>query len=196
MSEIVASLDTLAASANRAHREAERLALSTLDYARQAGEALNEAKVQMAHGGWGPWLAANFEGSERTAQVYMRVANRWDEIESAKAHGRADLSLTEARGLLESPRTADSSLGESLASYDALFAAEEAHMDAANAELQTAVEDFDWEKPPSPEDLPDVVRIVDLAEALQKSAVLVQVYALRAMAVAVDAGVAAGTIRI
>lgn len=40
-----------------------------------AGEALLKAKSRIPHGQWLPWLAANFKGSERIAQVYMRVAS-------------------------------------------------------------------------------------------------------------------------
>ncbi len=40
----------------------------------RCGEALAAAKEQVPHGEWLPWLEANFEGSERTAQAYATVA--------------------------------------------------------------------------------------------------------------------------
>jgi hypothetical protein len=44
-----------------------------------AGELLIEAKAQLRHGQWLPWLQDNCNLSERTAQLYMRLAkNRAD----------------------------------------------------------------------------------------------------------------------
>lgn len=39
-----------------------------------AGEKLIEAKSQMKHGEWGPWLQRNFTLSQQTAALYMRIA--------------------------------------------------------------------------------------------------------------------------
>lgn len=47
---------------------------SALGHAILAGEALTNAKAELRHGEWLPWLAANFSGSERIARVYMQVA--------------------------------------------------------------------------------------------------------------------------
>jgi len=89
--------------ANAEHRACLAAAGDALQHARAAGQALAEAKQHVGHGGWGEWLADNFEGSERTAQVYMRVSARWEEIES-KAQSTADLSLDGAVKLLASPK--------------------------------------------------------------------------------------------
>jgi len=60
-------LEGLADRANQAHREGVRAALV-------AGQALLEAKQLVGHGSWRKWIADHCEFSERTAQVYMRVA--------------------------------------------------------------------------------------------------------------------------
>jgi len=99
----VVSLEALAGKANAAHREIEELAKGALVKAREAGDALREAKEQLPHGGWGAWLRANFAGSVRTAQLYMQVSTRWAELE-AKAQRVADLPLRQAAALLEPPR--------------------------------------------------------------------------------------------
>jgi hypothetical protein len=39
-------------------------------------QALIAAKAQVKHGEWQPWLAENFDASERTARVYMALAKR------------------------------------------------------------------------------------------------------------------------
>ena len=45
-----------------------------------AGDLLIEAKTQIPHGGWLPWLKANVEISDRTARVYMQSAKNRAEI--------------------------------------------------------------------------------------------------------------------
>jgi hypothetical protein len=95
-------LITLAERLNAEHRAAKSSARSALDHAHAAGLLLIEAKRQVGHGGWGDWLKGNFEGSERTAQVYLRVAGRWAELES-KAQRVADLPLRHAVALLAAP---------------------------------------------------------------------------------------------
>jgi hypothetical protein len=96
-------LATLAAEINHHHRQAEAALRSGLEHALEAGRLLIEAKSRCVHGTWGLWLADNFEGSARTAQAYMRVADRWPELQ-AKAQDSADLSLDGALKLLAAPR--------------------------------------------------------------------------------------------
>jgi hypothetical protein len=69
-------------------------------HAINAGELLIEAKGQIAHGQWLPWLRDHCAISERTAQLYMRVAKNRKEIEEQIRTGVADLSLNEAAALL------------------------------------------------------------------------------------------------
>jgi len=85
-------LGDLARLANDAHRKAEGAAVSALEYAREAGEYLTQAKAQCKHGEWLPWLEANFEATERTARNYMTVFRRWDELTENRQRV-ADLSL-------------------------------------------------------------------------------------------------------
>jgi 16S rRNA G966 N2-methylase RsmD len=47
-----------------------------VEHAIRAGDALVAVKAQLKHGEWLPWLDANFDGSERTARVYMQLAKR------------------------------------------------------------------------------------------------------------------------
>lgn len=50
------------------------------EHYRRAGEMLNEAKEQVGHGGWGRWLAKNFDLTDRTARKYMQWARIHNEI--------------------------------------------------------------------------------------------------------------------
>src|SRR5215210_6325913 len=54
--------------------QAEQHWQSAVRHAVRAGELLTEAKGQVKHGEWLPWLEENFPGSERTARNYMRFA--------------------------------------------------------------------------------------------------------------------------
>lgn len=58
------------AAAKRLDRERR----SAVEHAIRAGDLLIEAKAQVRHGEWLPWLAENFPASERLAQSYMRLA--------------------------------------------------------------------------------------------------------------------------
>lgn len=69
------SLFELADIANREHRLVIEAVGSMVEHATRAGDALIAAKVKVRHGDWLPWLADNFDASERTAQVYMQIAS-------------------------------------------------------------------------------------------------------------------------
>jgi ParB-like chromosome segregation protein Spo0J len=108
MSELVpqdAGLSDLADRINVAGEQAAAALHSGLLHAREAGRLLLEARAKLPHGRWLPWLAANVRFSERTAQCYMRVAKRWDELEG-KAQRVADLSYRDALALLAAPQEA------------------------------------------------------------------------------------------
>lgn len=81
------------------HGAAAGAARSALDHARRAGELLNEAKQQTDHGAWLPWLRQHFDFTPRTAQGYMRIAERWSELQG-KSETVSHLGLREALALL------------------------------------------------------------------------------------------------
>jgi Protein of unknown function (DUF3102) len=67
-----------------------------LQHAVVAGELLIEARSKVTHGDWLPWLEANCEMSERTAQAYMRVARELAKLDPQKRNAVADLSYRDA----------------------------------------------------------------------------------------------------
>ncbi len=103
MTEVDKKLDTLAEKINREHRRVESAVGSALEHAQRAGRLLIEAKERVKHGEWLPWLEENFEGSERVAQMYMRVHGHWPEIE-AKTKSVSDLTLTGALQSIGPPK--------------------------------------------------------------------------------------------
>jgi Protein of unknown function (DUF3102) len=96
------SLADLAARINAEH-DATVAALNTsVIHAMAAGDLLIEAKAQVAHGHWLPWLAKNCAISERTVQLYTKLAKNRATIEKAMRNpqrGVADLTLNEAAAL-------------------------------------------------------------------------------------------------
>src|SRR4051794_12628062 len=105
------TLSDLADKINDEHRAAEAALRTGLMHARNAGMLLRDAKAKVSHGAWIPWLKKNCEFSERTAQLYMRVASRWAELE-AKAQRVSDLSFRDGIRLLTTAQE-DGSLSES-----------------------------------------------------------------------------------
>jgi hypothetical protein len=90
--ELSNSLSDLAARIRAAHQAVG----DAMKHAIAAGELLIEAKEQVAHGEWLPWLEKHCELSGRTAQAYMRLARELGKMDPAKAQRVADLSVREA----------------------------------------------------------------------------------------------------
>ena len=102
-------IDALTLLANRiqsAHKFIVENSQRILERAIEAGEALNQAKEKLPHGQWLPWLEKNCLLSERTAQVYMKLAANKSVLnahtKSASAADLADLTLREALRLIDS----------------------------------------------------------------------------------------------
>jgi hypothetical protein len=93
------SLVVLAARIRAAHEATSTALKSSVEHSIAAGELLIEAKEQVPHGQWLPWLRDRCAISERTAQLYMRLAKNRKEIE-ANTQCVADLTLNEAAALL------------------------------------------------------------------------------------------------
>jgi hypothetical protein len=94
------SLIDLAARVQAEHRAVSAALQDSVRHAILAGELLIEAKAQLDHGQWLPWLRDHCEIADRTARLYMRVAKNRAEIEAQIGNGVADLSLNEAAALL------------------------------------------------------------------------------------------------
>jgi hypothetical protein len=87
-------LPALAEAIRTEHDAFERDARSAIAHAVRAGELLIEAKANVVHGQWLPWLAENFPAGERTARNYMRLAanrQRVSDMGSVRA-GLAELA--------------------------------------------------------------------------------------------------------
>jgi hypothetical protein len=81
----------LAKVANHHHAAVLQCVRSALQHAKQAGDALRAAKKQVGHGCWTAWLADKFTASPETARAYMRVSQRWGELEPLLQDGRLTL---------------------------------------------------------------------------------------------------------
>jgi hypothetical protein len=105
LAEESSPLADLAARINAEHEAVIHAIGRGLDHAINCGRLLIEAKAQLEHGQWLPWLRDHCPASlpERTASHYMRLARGASELE-AKSATVADLSVRDALRLLTSPR--------------------------------------------------------------------------------------------
>jgi hypothetical protein len=71
----VRSLASIAREINESHARCEASYRTALEHAARIGELLHEAKAQLSHGDWLPWLAEHTTVSARHCQRYMRVAS-------------------------------------------------------------------------------------------------------------------------
>jgi hypothetical protein len=99
-------LTDLAEQINAEHQACEQAFRAGVQHAINAGNLLIQAREHCPHGTWLPWLAANFHGSERTAQAYMRVAREWPALEAANPQRVTELSYRDALKELAEPRQA------------------------------------------------------------------------------------------
>lgn len=98
------------------HRAALDARDRALEHARRCGELLRRAKDACPHGAWRPWLAANCPSlSERTAQRYMRLAERWPDLHQHLADPSrvSDLPIRDALCLLAAPARSAAAPGRS-----------------------------------------------------------------------------------
>ena len=95
-------LQQIAETVKAEHAKIEGAWREGLTRALEVGKLLTEAKGLVKHGEWGKWIADNCQFSERTAQSYMRIADRYPEI--AKSATVADLTYREVVGMLAEPR--------------------------------------------------------------------------------------------
>jgi len=91
------SLPDLAARIRVEHGGAKASVKRGVKHAVAAGQLLIEAKAQVQHGQWLPWLRDQCGLPDRTASAYMRVAKNKEKL-AAEIGNVADLSL---RGALD-----------------------------------------------------------------------------------------------
>jgi hypothetical protein len=102
------AIDELAQLAERIKTEHSAIKSATkqlLVRALAVGDALLKAKAKVDHGQWLPWLTKNCQLSDRTAQVYMKLANGRQAIErhlENKSAEAADLTITQALEIIAS----------------------------------------------------------------------------------------------
>jgi Protein of unknown function (DUF3102) len=96
------SLADLAARIKAEHETAFGHTRLAVQHAAKCGRLLIEAKAQVEHGQWLPWVEANTGIGPRQCQKYMRLAEGWAEIES-KCDPSSHLTINGALGLLGEP---------------------------------------------------------------------------------------------
>jgi hypothetical protein len=104
IAEAATSLDDLAEQIRTGQEKIGQHIRNALRIAFSVGNALLQARAQVALGQWAKWLKANCFMSQRTADLYMQVAQHRDALEA-----RAEiptLSLRAAARLIAKPKAA------------------------------------------------------------------------------------------
>ncbi len=103
-----ATVADLAAKINAEHRACEAAAVSAVEHAVRAGELLAEVKQGLKHGGWLKWLEANFEGSARHAQRYMKLASQKHRLNATRvSHSSINGALRELQAVEAKEKSAE-----------------------------------------------------------------------------------------
>ncbi len=101
----------------------------------EIGRRLNEAKEQLTHGEWLPWLKEKVEFSEVTAQRFMRLAREYTNPSTV-----TDLGASKALTLLALPA---SERDEFLAEKHTVHGEEKTPFEMSNTELATVIKERD-----------------------------------------------------
>jgi len=96
---------------NELHAKVEGSARRTLKDAAHCGRLLAKVRDTLAHGGWGRWLADNFNGSDRTARVYCQLAEGLGKL-AGKSAVVAEMGIGEALRMLAEPKRASGGGGD------------------------------------------------------------------------------------
>ena len=104
---ITEPLPALASEINAAALSAGSAAKDAVQHALRAGRLLIEAKDQLPHGQWEPWLAEHCQVSPRMARAYMRLAKMLPSLENG--NDVAVLSLRQALQTIALPPPAPAS---------------------------------------------------------------------------------------
>src|SRR5260370_4403754 len=94
------SLADLAARIRIEHEATDAALKSSVEHAMAAGDLLIEAKGQVSTGQWLPWLTDHCAMSERSAQLYIKIAKNRETIENQIRNDVADLTLGQAAALM------------------------------------------------------------------------------------------------
>ena len=104
-------LTELGSLISKEHEAMRQYARRTLESARQIGEYLIEVRDAIQWGGWGKWLEANVDFTDRTARFYIQLAEGWPQIEQAyKSESISELTFTDALKFLSQPKLAKEEL--------------------------------------------------------------------------------------
>lgn len=139
---LAADIGMGAAPPQEPFRDLEIIESEILIYKRNAGQAiieigkrLNEAKAQLSHGEWLPWLREKVDISERSARDFMRLAREY-----SKSAEIADLGASKALALLALPVSEREQFAAEKHEVDGV---EKSVSDMTAKELKKAIEERD-----------------------------------------------------
>ena len=96
---------TNVAELNERHRAIENAPQRLVEDVIELGNLLIAIKATIGHGRWGMWIREHLKFSERTAQLYIQIAENGPEIMDAVRRDKVPPSLRAIQGYLAAPRT-------------------------------------------------------------------------------------------
>lgn len=96
MKAVSVLMESQAATIRALHTEAQASASDAKKLAYRVGELLVEVKEQLPYGTFTAWVADNCNLAERTAQAYMRLHRKFEELPDEEAQRVAGLSIRAA----------------------------------------------------------------------------------------------------
>ncbi|MEM8604134.1 MAG: DUF3102 domain-containing protein [Cyanobacteria bacterium P01_H01_bin.121] len=106
-------LEWLALQINRKATEAQDGFKQMLYAAKDCGQFLAQARQQVAHGAWSPWVETNCSFGLRQAQKYIRLAENWHQVELQLQNANpGSLSLNQALALVADRKEPEAIEGE------------------------------------------------------------------------------------
>lgn len=105
--EDATNLDKLAIEIKQEHEAVGQAVRKSLDHARKAGELLSKAKeaIQDTVYQWGRWVEQKCGVIERTANNYLRIHEKWSEIEAKRKDEGGNLAHLTVRAALNMLKT-------------------------------------------------------------------------------------------
>jgi hypothetical protein len=105
MNDIAKSLTDIAARIRHEHAAVRYALKHAVERAMTTGDLLLEAKEQVQHGQWTQWIQEHCEISDRTARLYMQLAENRATLEASE--NAANLTLNAAVRMLAAPKDND-----------------------------------------------------------------------------------------
>ena len=99
------SLERIKTDINDLHKKGIDTALNAVGYWRQVGERLRQVKEMLDHGTYEQWVETHCTFGVRQASNYVRIAEKWADIQAQIGNGISVLTMQDALGIAKQADT-------------------------------------------------------------------------------------------